>query len=390
MERPNRWMCLGIVDMAGSSKLGAACLVFGGVALGAGIPLGLLVQPSYFVVTVVGFVVTAFTMVNSGSGNSNDNAAASVPIELLDNAFRGSLDQAFQMAENIKDSSEAGVLQASESVARIYTDLGNHVRDIESLRVRMDDQGLTNSLASVVSQQRSFLETVPQVLHDIEGRTKDLTKTAIEAQTHTAEILGLVGDISKITKSSKLLAVNALVEAARAGNRGKGFAVVAVTMQNVAEQVSTFSDSIAQIGESMASILPQMATVSDAISRTCAEQAAHLTSRASSLDAVYDATRSDLLALMAHLKDGGDHVRKNANHILLELQFQDQIRQELERMQARTRIPLQVLRALTQEIQDGSVGADAYRERIWTLVEEVKNDCRVEQAGAARLARAAG
>ena len=368
--------------MLGSNKLVSLVLVVSGCAIGAGLALGAAVSSLYFAVALAGFCPLAVTLVSFSKGESSAIGGASIPVELLDAAFRGSLDQAFQIAEDVKYSSESRVLQASESVARIYTDLGNHVCDIDSLRTRMDDERLDNSLASVVSRQRSFLESVPQVLHDIEGRTRDLSKTAVEAQTHTAEILGLVGDISKITKSSKLLAVNALVEAARAGNRGKGFAVVAVTMQKVAEQVSTFSDSIAQIGESMASILPQMASASDEISRTCADQAAHLSSRASTLDAVYDATRADLLALMVALKGGGDTVRKNASDILLELQFQDRIRLDLERLQARTRMPLQVLRALTEEIQSGSVGAASYRERVFTLLEQVKRDSRLDHAGA--------
>ncbi|MCP4449246.1 MAG: hypothetical protein GY811_28530 [Myxococcales bacterium] len=349
-----------------------------GVAFGAGTALGIAVAPAYLLVAGAGVAVALYMLLERERVSDVQAPSAAVPLALVDTVFRGSLDQAFQIAEDVKDSSEAGVLQVSESVARIYTDLGNHVRDIDSLKVRMNDENLDNSLASVVSQQRSFLETVPQVLQDIEERTQDLSKTALEAQAHTSDILGLVADISKITKSSKLLAVNALVEAARAGNRGKGFAVVAVTMQNVAEQVSAFSDSIAQIGESMASILPQMATVSDAISLTCADQASHLTSRASTLDEVYDATRSDLLSLMVDLKDGGDHVRTNANQILMELQFQDRIRQELERMQARTRVPLQVLRSLTEEIQAGGLTPDVYQERIWTLVEQVKKESRLE------------
>tara|TARA_R110002096_G_scaffold44526_13_gene120634 strand:- start:253421 stop:254527 length:1107 start_codon:yes stop_codon:yes gene_type:complete len=365
--------------MFGSSKMASAVLVVSGCALGAGLALGATISSFFFAVAIAGLGLMAFARMYFTGLASSAIGGASIPVELLDAAFRGSLDQAFQIAEDVKNSSESSVLQASESVARIYTDLGNHVRDIDSLRTRMDDEVLDNSLASVVSRQRSFLESVPHVLHDIEGRTRDLSKTAVEAQTHTAEILGLVGDISKITKSSKLLAVNALVEAARAGARGKGFAVVAVTMQQVAEQVSTFSDSIAQIGEAMASILPQMAVASDEISRTCAEQAAHLSSRASTLDAVYDATRADLLALMGALKGGGDTVRKNASEILLELQFQDRLRQDLERLQARTRAPLQVLRALTEEIGAGSVGSDAYRERIWTLLEQVKRDSRLDR-----------
>ncbi len=354
----------------------ALMLLAAGAVMGVAVVLGVLLVPEYYFLAVPGLTIAGFTL-NDGA-RASLRAQAKLPIELFDTVFRGCLEQAFQITEEVKESSESGVLQASESVARIHADLGNHVRDIELLEVRMDGKGTDDSLASVVSKQRTFLESVPQVLRDIEGRTQDLTKTAIEAQTHTSDILGLVGDIRKITKSSKLLAVNALVEAARAGDRGRGFAAVAVTMQHVADQVAAFSDSIAQIGESMAGILPQIATVSDAIRQTCADQATQLASRALRLDEVYDAQRSDLLELMGGLKQGGLHVRTNTNQILRELQFQDRMRQELERVQARTRVPLQVLEALNLEIQTGAVATESCEERLWALVEQVRSDSRLD------------
>ena len=46
------------------------------------------------------------------------------------------------------------------------------------------------------------------------------------------------GDIQQITNQSKILALNAMIEAARAGDAGKGFAVVAAEMKNIADQIN--------------------------------------------------------------------------------------------------------------------------------------------------------
>jgi hypothetical protein len=74
-----------------------------------------------------------------------------------------------------------------------------------------------------------------------------------------------VDDISRVTNTSKMLAVNALIEAARAGDAGRGFAVVADDVRRVSEQIN----SIANL---MNEQLAERTTALDALGKTLVEQ----------------------------------------------------------------------------------------------------------------------
>ena len=54
------------------------------------------------------------------------------------------------------------------------------------------------------------------------------------------------GDIQQITNQSKILALNAMIEAARAGDAGRGFSVVASEMKNISTQISDVAQQLEQ------------------------------------------------------------------------------------------------------------------------------------------------
>ncbi|WP_295478309.1 methyl-accepting chemotaxis protein [uncultured Pseudomonas sp.] len=55
-----------------------------------------------------------------------------------------------------------------------------------------------------------------------------------------------VSDIQLITRQTRLLAINALIEAAHAGKAGQGFAVVAEEVKNISEQISRIASGLTQ------------------------------------------------------------------------------------------------------------------------------------------------
>ena len=71
-----------------------------------------------------------------------------------------------------------------------------------------------------------------------QDRIIELTATLAEVVTRKLE------EIKKVTGTTRILALNALIEAQRAGDAGKGFAVVAGEVKNVSESIDAITRSL--------------------------------------------------------------------------------------------------------------------------------------------------
>jgi len=70
----------------------------------------------------------------------------------------------------------------------------------------------------------------------IRARVENIAQTILALSEQTQQIGEITGVVSSLAQQSKMLALNASIEAAKAGDAGKGFAVVAAEVKELAEQ----------------------------------------------------------------------------------------------------------------------------------------------------------
>jgi methyl-accepting chemotaxis protein len=356
---------------------------------------------SYLVlIGVVAAMALARCRSAAGSGGGNP-ASATLPPGAVTTADSAALAaSAGQLAAGGRHLAAAAAGDLEQQRTLLADAIGNLIVSFDGIRNSALEQEnqvreLIAALARLNGSEASdggFVAEVLAIVQRMVGNIRSTGEASVQLvgglnvmQTQVRAVAHLLGEIESISRQTNLLALNAAIEAARAGEQGRGFAVVADEVRVLSDRSRQFAKEIGERQERMQQTMAELGIVIGGIASHDLDMTLGTEGRINDIMQGVSQFNQLVEQRLDQVSVIADRIAADVGTAIRSLQFEDMLRQINDRLQRRVASQAGAVVALQAGIEHLAAANGAESGQLATRMDTIRAEMETAVAGAASV-----